>query len=220
MLLIFENDLKLQRIGKKRLNQDSSTIPTFLLGSSKYNQKGKGVVYPFTKHTLGRSLPLFLRVFLGCTIQRKFSDVQNVFYTLHELLRPFIEKKSTRFREPVPSDCHLAIFLYHVSLGATFLAISNQFGCGKSTVCGIIADVTEAILQHLTKKYVRFSTTEQAMNSIEFWRAKTGIPGVVACVDGCHIQIIRPSKSGTAYFNRKGYYSINVQGSHFWECFI
>ena len=87
----------------------------------------------------------------------------------------------------------------------TFLVISNQFACGKSTVCGIVADVTEAILQHLTNKYIRFSTTEQAMRSIEFWRAKTGIPGVVACLDGCHIQIIRPSKSGTAYFNRKGF---------------
>ena len=141
------------------------------------------------------------------------------FYTLHGLLHPFIEKKSTRFREPIPSDRRLALFLYHVTLGGTFLMISNQFACGKSTVCGIVADVTEAILQHLTNKYIRFSTTEQAMRSIELWRAKTGIPGVVACLDGCHIQIIRPSKSGTAYFNRKGFYSINVQGTHLWICF-
>src|SRR5579859_3526571 len=33
MLLIFENDLKLQRIGKKRRNRDSSTISTFLLAN-------------------------------------------------------------------------------------------------------------------------------------------------------------------------------------------
>src|SRR5579859_7355876 len=99
MLLIFENDLKLQRIGKKRLNQDSSTIPTFLLGSSKYNQKGKGVVYPSTKYALGRSLPLFLRVFLGCTIQRKFSCLFTLFMSFYV---PLLRRSQLDFENPFP----------------------------------------------------------------------------------------------------------------------
>ena len=56
------------------------------------------------------------------------------------------------------------------------------------------------------------------MRSIQL--TKTRIPRVVACLDGCYIQIIRPSKSGIAYFNRKGFYSINVQGTHFQDWFI
>src|SRR4051812_44354292 len=44
---------------------------------------------------------------------------------------------------------------------------------------------------------------------------KTGIPGVVACLDGSHIPILQPGHSGTAYCNHKGYYSINVQGNVF-----
>src|SRR5437773_12541480 len=87
------------------------------------------------------------------------------FYTLHELLRPYIQKKSTQFREPIPSECRLAIFLYHITLGATFLAISNQFASGKSTVCRIV------------------------LCSVEFWFAKTEIPDVVVCLDGCHIHL-------------------------------
>src|SRR5438552_18298763 len=117
------------------------------------------------------------------------------FYTLHELLRPYIQKKSTQFREPIPSGHRLAIFLYHITLGATFLVISNQFACGKSTACGIVLNITEAICHHLSKKYIYFSTNEQAMRSIEFWRAETAIPAVVACLDGCHIQISRLSHS-------------------------
>jgi hypothetical protein len=218
MLLIFENDLKHQRIGKKRRNRDSSAISTFLLANI-IRKEREWYILPRSTHWV--EVCLFSSEFFSdAQFKESFRMSRTSFYTLHDLLRPFIEKKSTPFREPVPSDRRLAIFLYHVSLGATFLAISNQFACGKSTVCGIIADITEAIVQHLTKKYVRFSTTEQAMRSIEFWRAKTGIPGVVACLDGCHIQIIRPSKSGTAYFNRKGFYSINVQGTHFGERFI
>src|SRR5204862_1114607 len=139
--------------------------------------------------------------FSDAQFQASFRMSRTSFYTLHELLRPYIKKSSTQFREPIPSERRLAIFLYHITLGATYLSISNQFACEKSTVCGIILDITEAILHHLTKRYIRFSTTEEAMRSIEFWRAKSRIPGVVACLDGCHIQIIRPSKSGTAYFN-------------------
>ena len=90
------------------------------------------------------------------------------FYTLHELLRPYIQKKSTEFREAIPSERRLAIYLYHITLGATFLAISNQFACGKSTVCGIVLNVTEAICYHVSKKFISFSTNEQAMCSIEF----------------------------------------------------
>jgi hypothetical protein len=220
MLLIFENDFNIQRINKKsRRNQEvSSTISTFLLVNIMRKER-EWYILPRSTHWV--EVCLFSSEFFSdVQFKESFRMSRTSFYTLHELLRPFIEKKSTVFREPVPSDRRLAIFLYHVAHGATLLAISNQFACGKSTVCGIVTEITEAIIQHLTKKYISFSTTEQAMRSIEFWRAKSGIPGVVACLDGTHIQIIRPSKSGTAYFNRKGYYSINVQGMHLWKYFI
>ena len=40
------------------------------------------------------------------------------------------------------------------------------------------------------------------------------ILSVGVCLDRCHIPIIRPSKSETAYFNCKRFYSINVQGMY------
>ena len=134
------------------------------------------------------------------------------FFKLHDLLRPYIEKQATRFRKPLPPERRLTIFLYHVALGASYTVISNQFGCGKSTVSSIIGDVTQAILVRLGEKYTRFSTISEAMRSMEFWRSKSGIPGVVACIDGSHIPIIKPSGSGVSYYNRKGFYSVNVQG--------
>lgn len=90
--------------------------------------------------------------------------------------------------------------------------MENQFGCGIATVSKIVSEVTKAILEHLTSKYIRFSIPEEAMRTIEYWRSKTGIPGVVGCIDGSHIPIIQPSKFGKSYYNRKGFYSINMQG--------
>jgi len=48
------------------------------------------------------------------------------------------------------------------------------------------------------------------MHIIEYWRLKTRIPDIVGCIDSSYIPIIQPSKFGKSYYNRKGFYSINV----------
>jgi hypothetical protein len=141
-----------------------------------------------------------------------FRMTRETFWELHKLLAPHIGKRVTNFRQPIPSDRRLAIFLYYVAHGASYIVLTNQFGCGKSTVCGIISDIVHAILQHLSQHYVKFPTIDGALRTIDYWRSLTGIPGVVGCIDGTQVPIVQPSFSGTAYYNRKSFYSINVQG--------
>ncbi|XP_045034370.1 uncharacterized protein LOC116928675 [Daphnia magna] len=38
------------------------------------------------------------------------------------------------------------------------------------------------------------------------------MPGVIGCVDGSHVRIVRPIHHERTYVNRKNYHSINVQG--------
>ena len=135
------------------------------------------------------------------------------FRKLHALLQPHIQKQQTHLRLTIPSEHRLAIFLYHVAQGDGYTSLMDQFGVGKSTISYIIGDVSKAIVQHLSRKYIRFPNVDEAMSTMEFWREYNGIPGVVGCIDGTHIPIIQPAHSGTAYCNRKGFYSINVQGT-------
>jgi hypothetical protein len=137
------------------------------------------------------------------------------FYSLHTLLQPHIQKQQTHFRSTISSEHRLAIFLYHITQGNGYSSITDLFAVGKSTISNIIRDVSKAIVQQLSGKYIRFSDVDEAMRSMEFWREKSGIPGVIGCIDGTHISIIQPAYSGTAYCNRKGIYSINVQGNVF-----
>lgn len=37
------------------------------------------------------------------------------------------------------------------------------------------------------------------------------MPGVIGCIDGTHVRIVRPVNFKKAYVNRKNYHSINVQ---------
>ena len=135
------------------------------------------------------------------------------FRKLHALLQLHIQKQQTHLRLTIPSEHRLAIFLYHVAQGDGYTSLMDQFGVGKSTISYIIRDVSKAIMQHLSRKYIRFPNVDEAMCTMEFWREYNGIPGVVGCIDGTHIPIIQPAHSGTAYCNRKGFYSINVQGT-------
>jgi len=134
------------------------------------------------------------------------------FHRLHVILLPYITRQNTRFRQAVPSQRRLAIFLYHITLGACYTAVSNQFGHGKSTISNIVGQVAEAIYKHMTKRYVRFPSPEEAKLSMDFWNENNHVPGVVGCINGTHIPILRPCQNGNVYFNRKSQYSINVQG--------
>ena len=60
--------------------------------------------------------------------------------------------------------------------------------------------------------YIRLPSLQEAMQNMYNWRLQTGIPGIIGAIDGMHIQIQRPCNYGEAYFNRKSFYSLNVQG--------
>lgn len=153
--------------------------------------------------------------FLDVQFKSSFRMSRHSFFRLHALLQPHIQKKQTHLRPTIPSEHRLAIFLYHVAQGSSYTSLSDQFGVGKSTISTIIGDVSKAIVKQMSAQYVRFPNADEAMRSMEFWREKNRIPGVVGCLDGTHIRILQPAYSGTAYCNRYGYYSINVQGNVF-----
>jgi hypothetical protein len=134
------------------------------------------------------------------------------FDNLHQILQPHIQRQDTNFRKAVPSKLRLAIFLYHISLGTCYRGLSHQFGVGRATVCNIIRQVAEPICEHMFRQYVCFSTTGEVIANMEYWENKNHVPGVVQCMDGTHILIKRPCYNGHGYYNRKGDYSINVQG--------
>jgi len=62
--------------------------------------------------------------------------------------------------------------------------------------------------------YICLPTAAEAQKSIYAWERQTRIPGIVGALDGTHIAIRKPSNRGESevYWNRKSFYSINVQG--------
>lgn len=69
----------------------------------------------------------------------------------------------------------------------------------------------DAIVQ-LRAKYIAWPNQLEALRISNSFYAKSGIPDVIGCIDGCHIPIAKPSANSDSYINRKGFYSMVLQG--------
>ncbi|KAL0870255.1 hypothetical protein ABMA27_005287 [Loxostege sticticalis] len=87
-----------------------------------------------------------------------------------------------------------------------------DLGLSQTTVSDCLSEVTEAMNSpDILRKYIKFPTTQEQREVVSRkFMDKFGFPGVLGCVDGTHMSIIRPSEFEEAYFNRKQYHSLNA----------
>ena len=96
---------------------------------------------------------------------------------------------------------------------AHYRTIANLFGVGKSSVCGIVKQVCEVIVRILLPRFIYIRLNRQEVqDNINGFESRAGFPQVVGAVDGCHVPIIGPQQSPDNYINRKGFYSLIVEG--------
>ncbi|KAM0727696.1 Protein ANTAGONIST OF LIKE HETEROCHROMATIN PROTEIN 1 [Formica fusca] len=94
----------------------------------------------------------------------------------------------------------------------TFQQCSDRFNVTKSTCHRIITKIIEFLVRK-SGQYIVWPTDQQLQKiKSEFYKMH-GINGVVGAIDGSHIKIKRPaSKHHYVYYNRKGDYSLLIQG--------
>jgi len=128
-------------------------------------------------------------------------------------LSSIISKRDINFRKAISALQRLAVILYRLADTATYRTIANLFAIGKSTVCEIVVQVCNAIVQFLLPRYIRLPQPAQEIRErIDESRDRVGFPQVVAYVDGCCIPVKAPQNNPEDYVNRKGFHSIILQG--------
>ena len=96
----------------------------------------------------------------------------------------------------------IAIFIMQASL-------SFEFRMGKSTVCGIIKDLCEALWNALSPEYVKMPSNEREWLSVNVQYEKMWIfPNCIGTINGKHVVIQAPKCVGSSHFNYKGAHSI------------
>lgn len=83
------------------------------------------------------------------------------------------------------------------------------FRLGQSTISGIIREVSAALLTVLKNDFLCFPTSEEEWRIVanEFGE-KWNFYNCVGAMDGKHVKIDPPLKSGSLYYNYKGDFSI------------
>ena len=145
--------------------------------------------------------------------KKTFRISRNTFMYILEKVRHKLTKQIVA-ELPVSPEQRLGIFLYRCGRGDYHYSIAEMTGLGVSTVCCIVSDVANAIVETLWKSEV---TTYMPKSEIEFYQKISEMeqlwqfPCCWGAIDGCHIPIKCPPgglQSCKEYHNFKNFYSI------------
>ena len=106
----------------------------------------------------------------------------------------------------------LAVTLWCLATPSEYRTIAHLFGIARSTVCEIVQETCTVIVRTLLHKYIQFPTASKLNELRDVFLRKWGVPQCIGAIDGCHIPISSPAMNRTDYYNRKGWYSMILQG--------
>ena len=85
----------------------------------------------------------------------------NRFEHLLTLVAPLIEKRTTRFREPIPASQKLALTLRFYATGESQQSLRFSYRIGKATVSKIVSEASLAIYSSLKQPYLKPPSTRE-----------------------------------------------------------
>ena len=93
--------------------------------------------------------------------------------------------------------------------GLSDQALHHDFLIGRSTITKFIPEVLDAIVQTMGPVHLKLPTSQAEWNAIaDGFENRWNFPHVLGSLDGKHIDLIKPRKSGSVYFNYKQRFSI------------
>ena len=96
----------------------------------------------------------------GDYFRRQLCLNRNTFSVLLNILRPRLTRQNTHLRDCVTLEKLLALGLYHLAHGNSYITIGPNFNVGKSTVIEVVQDVVEALCD-LRNEYIKFPSTNR-----------------------------------------------------------
>lgn len=112
----------------------------------------------------------------------------------------------------IPPQLELLAAIRFFATGCFLREVGDLLGISEMSACRTVHRVTH-VIAGLREEYILFPSNEDlAAVKLDFFQLAE-MPGVIGCVDGCHVAIKRPtSEDYEEYRCRKGYFSVNVQG--------
>ncbi len=138
----------------------------------------------------------------------------DMFREILERVTPRISKNTHR-RPPLEAGLKLAITLRFLATGETYHSLAFSFRVAHNTISMFIPQVCAAIVREYQEEALSFTTasTPDAWKEVadQFGR-RWNFHHACGALDGKHVAIKKPKKSGSAFYNYKGFFSIILMG--------
>ena len=158
----------------------------------------------FELHFDDRNIP-------GDYFRRQLRMKRGTFQALVGILTPWLTRENTRLRDCIPPEKVLALGIYRLAHGNSYVSIGPVFNVGKSTVIEAVQDVVAALFE-LKDEYIHFpQTVAETTASIGTFEDLSRLPSIVGAIDGTHIPINAPRESAVDYFSRYQHHDFGIQ---------
>jgi len=153
-----------------------------------------------------------LRTFTQQEWLENFRMSKETFLYICRKLSPQLSRTDTVLRKCLSVERRVAVTLWCLATPTDYRTIAHLFGIARSTVCEIVHETCHCIVDTLLNEYIRFPSGNSLQNVVDEFKSKWGVPQCVGAIDGCHMPISAPNHLHTDYYNRKGWYSVLIQG--------
>ena len=126
-------------------------------------------------------------------------------------VEPMLSRRGyfSRERPGISPAERIAVTLRYLGSGGSQTSLAFQFRMGRSTVCNIVHKSSAAIWEALQPSWVQVPRNAAEWKNVsDQFQSMWNFPNCVGAIDGKHIVIQAPVKSGSSYFNYKGSHSI------------
>lgn len=142
-----------------------------------------------------------------------FKMKKETFKYICEMLRSNLQPKPNPLtkRCSIEVEEQVGICIYYLGCCAELRVIGEVFGYAKSTIWKCVRRLSQAMVNILLLIWIRMPNQDECETSSLFFEIKTGLPQIIAAIDGSHIPMVPPKEGYSDYINRKGWPSLNLQ---------
>ncbi|CAN8032926.1 unnamed protein product, partial [Ixodes persulcatus] len=135
---------------------------------------------------------------------------ETTFKEVLDRVGPLIEKQDTNMRQSVKPDTRLELTLRFLATGKSKSqkSLAYQFRLAPATLHEALWETCLAICSTLDHLVRTPATEAEWMEKVEDFKMLWQFPNCVAAIDGKHVQIVKPAKSGSSYYNYKKTFSV------------
>ncbi|XP_069618150.1 uncharacterized protein [Ranitomeya imitator] len=124
------------------------------------------------------------------------------------ILTPQLSYEDTCMRRSISAEERLLITLRFLATGESYTSLHLQFKVGKSTISQIVRCTCAVIWQKLQPIVMPCPTEETWLQVAAGFQSVANFPNCVGAVDGKHVRVLKPPRSGSRFFNYKKYFSV------------